>query len=279
MKHSLVYVKTHKTAGSTLLNIILRLGLSLNLTCIPPRNGHSGYGCPHRLPIHFSIPNGNIFAQHVTFEPRITRLVHPRPPLIVSIVRDPAAQAVSSFMYQLWGHIKKKFGSTNWTDHVQRMGSIKSEDSVYACYYINPQANDLGYFQSMDVQKTVDAYDLIMITEQFDKGLVVLMHFLQTRGWRVTTDHFRYTRASANRGPMIDGDKLHSMMRDVSDSRGISIDRQIYKVVSDRFNAEWSMHETLYNTELESLHVKTSSTCTYCNMDYVRLMSRCAVKL
>ena len=66
VQRGLVYVKTHKTGGSTLLNIILRISITLNLTCTPPANGHKGYGCPRTLPSTLAnLPVSTVFAQRV----------------------------------------------------------------------------------------------------------------------------------------------------------------------------------------------------------------------
>ena len=86
LRRGLVYVKTHKTASSTLVNIILRISIALNATCTPPAHGHSGYGCPFELPRSIEKASiSTVFAQHVTFRPSLLARISPNPPLLVTI--------------------------------------------------------------------------------------------------------------------------------------------------------------------------------------------------
>lgn len=264
-ERGLVFVKTHKTAGSTVLNIILRLSIASNLTCTPPANGHSGYGCPRRLPPLRKIRVAKVFAQHVTFEPRLVMRVNPSP-LVVTIMREPTSQAVSAYLYPLWAHLRKRVGGANWTDHLARLE--RDAASALSCHYNNSQAHDMGYASFRSIARTADAYDLVLITEEFDRSLMLLAHMLAGSGWDVDARDLKY--AVTNQGRSVtNAREIASMRRLVATSPLLALDLPLYAEARTRLEVKWRASGMSGRPAL--------ATCVLpvCATDYVKLMRRC----
>ena len=210
VQRGLVYVKTHKTGGSTLLNIILRMSIALKLTCTPPANGHLGYGCPKKLPSTLAnLSMSTVFAQHVAFVPHLLERIAPKPPLLVTIMREPVSQAISAYAYPQWDHIRRAIGGTNWTDHIAKLE--RGVRPGLSCYFNNSQAQDMGYDHYRNIARTVAAYDLILITEEFDKSLMLFKRLLARHGWPLTDRDLRYVVRN-NASTSIDQQTMLSML-------------------------------------------------------------------
>merc|ERR1711920_235454 len=110
-------------------------------------------------------------------------------------------QAISSYLYHHWKHIRRAIGGTNFTDHVARLE--RGVRHGLSCYFNNSQAHDMGYEYYRNPGRTVAAYDLILITEEFDKSLLLLKRLLARHGWPLTDRDLTYvvdkgTRASVS---------------------------------------------------------------------------------
>ena len=267
VRRGLVYVKTHKTASSTLLNIILRMSIALNLTCTPPANGHKGYGCPMTLPSTLSnLSVSTVFAQHVAFAPGLLERIAPKPPLLITVMREPVDQAISAYLYPAWKHIRQAIGGTNWTDHVARLE--RGVRHGLSCFFNNSQAHDMGYEYYRNPELAVAAYDLILITEDFDKSLLLLKRLLARHGWPLTDRDLTYV--VSNKGSVsIDQQTTLSMRRVIADSPLIAHDRGLYDKAKQRFDAEWRA------SKLQAPPPLASCVDEACGVDYLPLMRRC----
>lgn len=274
IRRGLVVVKTHKTAGSTLVDIILRLGVALNVSCVKPAHGHSGYGCPHVLPPAPSyMSRATIFAQHVTFRPELLSYINPRPPLVVTIMRDPVDQAISAYLYPAWRHIRAVVGGANWTDHLARLGRTlefpRQNPTLRSvlCYYVNSQAHDMGYAHYGNVVDTINAYNLVMLMERFDESLTLLRILLAHEGWRVSPKLLSYTKQNTNHNKPSD-DSVLVMRHAVAASPIIATDLQLYALARTHFDRRWRG---------ASVPADKYDKCMYlCNVDYVNLMHKCS---
>jgi galactosylceramide sulfotransferase len=269
VRRGLVYVKTHKTAGSTLLNIILRISISLNMTCVSPANGHSGYGCPYHMRSSLDQGIANVFAQHVTFRPQLLHWITPRPPLLLTIMRDPIAQSISAYLYPAWKHLRQRVGGKNWTDHLARVERGVADN--LACYYNNSQARDMGYDHFRDVDMLVRAYDAILLTEEFDRSLILLGALLSQHGWKVQHSDLSYAVVN-RRVESVDAHLMQAMRAIVATSSLIAIDTQVYERARRRFEAVWA------KSHLETKIPPKRCASQTCRSDYVDLMSKCSLR-
>lgn len=100
----LYFVKTHKTGGSTLANILLRQALAHGWpVCLPViDDAHMGWPRPPSL-ADVALPTGSrscrLVAHHALFRPALRRQLFPRRPFTFALARDPLRQLKSALFY------------------------------------------------------------------------------------------------------------------------------------------------------------------------------------
>ena len=272
----LIFVKTHKTGGTTVANILLRIGITLGLSCVPPINGDSGLGCPHKL-----FPNVNImksaklFAQHVTYDPKLLSMTS-NPPLLITIFRNPVSQAISAFRYSRWQHILNRFGNTDWNDHINRLN--RSDIHNTSCYYMNSQSHDLGFSNNLKcspfewVQKIIRSFDLIMITEYFKESLILCKTLLNNAGWNVKFKDLAYL--VQNKENNIISKYAYKQMSDsLKYSKSINIDLLLYEKAHNKFRNLWNRDKARNEKQLKKVLICENTECRQDNIELMRLCS------
>ncbi|XP_068612199.1 galactose-3-O-sulfotransferase 3-like [Brachionichthys hirsutus] len=193
-KHTNVaFLKTHKTASSTMQNIMFRFAERHNLTVALPVES-----CGHR----FCYPNSfnpdfvhphtkppNIVASHMRFNKKELQRLMPNDTIYITIMREPSSMFESSFSYNLNGcatfrrvpnHSLEAFLADP-----RRYYRPDEKDSMFARNFLvfdlgrdnDHPATDAAYVQDLlaEVEQT---FSLVMITDYFDESLVVLRHLL-----------------------------------------------------------------------------------------------------
>ncbi|KAJ8039000.1 Galactosylceramide sulfotransferase [Holothuria leucospilota] len=187
---SVVLVKTHKTASSTIGSIIGRYGVERNLTFALPRNSNSMFGdVPFRSTMLLSSPsNGgfHLLISHVPFNRTTVQDVMKPEVKYITILRDPVAQFYSGvhfFKLNDFFNISKDIYAQNFD--IKAFLRRISECETYACRVIyNGQMFDLGLltntFSDMSmasiedkIQKIEKDLDLVLIQEYFDESLLL----------------------------------------------------------------------------------------------------------
>ncbi|XP_068164919.1 galactose-3-O-sulfotransferase 3-like [Antennarius striatus] len=193
-KHTnLVFVKTHKTAGSTMQNLLFRFAQHHNLTVALPAEFCDHKFCYPSLFSHtFVRPNTippNIMTSHLRFNMKELQLVMPKDTIYITILREPSFMFESLFNYflnycdsfrRVPNHSLETFLADPWQYY-----RPNEEDSVYAR---NTMTFDLGkdkdhpptdaaYVQAF-LAEMEQAFSLVMITDYFDESLIVLRHLL-----------------------------------------------------------------------------------------------------
>ncbi|KAM6949101.1 galactose-3-O-sulfotransferase 3 [Aplochiton taeniatus] len=193
-KHTNVaFLKTHKTASSTMQNLLFRFAERNNLTvALPVQNcGHmfcypsafSGrFVHPHTLP-------ANMVASHMRFGRAELRRLMPNDTLYVTIVREPASMFESLFSYfnQYCQSFKRvPNGSLEaFLDEPWRYYRPEEKDSMYARNTLtfdlggdkDRASGDAAYARDF-VAEVERVFALVMIAEHFDESLVLLRHLL-----------------------------------------------------------------------------------------------------
>ncbi|MBZ3888043.1 Galactose-3-O-sulfotransferase 2 [Sciurus carolinensis] len=208
---NIMFLKTHKTASSTVLNILYRFAEGHNLTTALPAGSrfHLGYpwlflaryvegaqqGSPG-APRHF-----NIMCNHLRFNLPEVQKVMPNNTFYFSILRNPVAQLESSFVY--------------YKDSVPAFRGLRSLDEFLAepqrhydaslglrnAYARNHMWFDLGFDNNAAAEEgyvrarlaeVERRFQLVLIAEHFDESLVLLRRRLR---WRV--DDVVYFRLNA----------------------------------------------------------------------------------
>ncbi|KFO22562.1 Galactose-3-O-sulfotransferase 2, partial [Fukomys damarensis] len=199
---NIMFLKTHKTASSTVLNILYRFAEMHNLSVALPQgpNIHLGYPClftahyvegalqagPHLGPPR----QFNIMCNHLRFNLPEVQKVMPKDTFYFSILRHPVAHLESSFTY--------------FKDYTPAFRAARSLDAFLEApqRFYNASAGlrnayarkgmwfDLGYDSDAPAE---DAYvrarlaelerrfQLVLIAEHFDKSMVLLRRLLRWR--------------------------------------------------------------------------------------------------
>ena len=197
--HHVLFLKTHKTGGSTITNILNRYGDTKNLTFVLPRQKQLfTFLWPARFRVAYSAPlynfGANIMCNHARFNKRPMNYLFPKErSRYITILRDPITQYESVFNFM---HFAKPLGFKDEDDPLgtflkfpppfQEIRPLMK--STLALHLVrNPMLFDLGldfrYYQNVTAVeryiKFVDTeFDLVMILEHFDESLLLLKRLL-----------------------------------------------------------------------------------------------------
>lgn len=195
-KTHIVFLKTHKTASSTILNILYRFGEKRNLTFALPLNKNSQLFYPFYFAPHFvegvtsrRVSEFHIMCNHMRFKKSEVAKVMPRDTFYFSILRNPVSMMESIFIY--YKSIPAFHGKRTLDDFFNSSRTQYNASIVNNHYAHNILAFDFGLnnsatVESPDLEKQVsDAisaierdFRLILISEYFEESMVLLRHYL-----------------------------------------------------------------------------------------------------
>uniref|UniRef100_A0A8C4NC49 Galactose-3-O-sulfotransferase 1b n=1 Tax=Eptatretus burgeri TaxID=7764 RepID=A0A8C4NC49_EPTBU len=191
--HNIMFLKTHKAAGSTVLNILLRFGQKYSLRFALPRRTNDfsypeffkrDYVDGYAPGTHF-----NILANHLRFCRKELHEVMPADTIYITILRDPGLLFDSSFHYfaPLVPFTWNFGGGITVEEFLRDPWYYYRPSGLNAHLLKNLQAFDLGLDYNLNstdpyvdelfhnIEKT---FKLIMISEYFDESLVLLKDLL-----------------------------------------------------------------------------------------------------
>lgn len=193
-KHTnILFLKTHKTASSTMQNLLFRFAERHNLTVGLPvlACGHQfcyprAFSAHH---VHLRNLTPNIITNHMRFNRAELRRLMPNDTLYVTILREPSSMFESLFSYfnQYCQSFKRvPNGSLEaFLDEPWRYYRPDENDSMYAR---NTLTFDLGgdkdrpaadeVYARAFVAEVERVFSLVMIAEHFEESLVLLRHLL-----------------------------------------------------------------------------------------------------
>lgn len=194
----LIFMKTHKTGGTTLQMIIHIYGYYRNLSFVihaTEGSGHIGY---HEIDVVNLLPpisvstndyqnykDYNIFASHLKYNRTALDFIMKKNSRYISILRDPVTQFESAFVF--FGYYENMNGTTTelkidqWLDdpeHYRHLGDPRAW-----LYVNNNQIYDLGLSDedfkdeakvSKYIAKLSHEFDLVLLMEYFDESLLLL---------------------------------------------------------------------------------------------------------
>uniref|UniRef100_A0A8C1WJN3 Galactose-3-O-sulfotransferase 2 n=1 Tax=Cyprinus carpio TaxID=7962 RepID=A0A8C1WJN3_CYPCA len=195
-KNHIVFLKTHKTASSTILNILYRYGESHNLTFALPLNMHSQLFYPAFFAAHFvegvrtrSVKEFHILCNHMRFNSQEVRKVMPKDTFYFSILRNPVAMMESLFVYY---KAIPAFHAVKSLEEFLIQGGRSYNASVPNNHYARniltfdfgldntaPESDTELDRRSAEIIAAMERdFSLILISEYFDESLVLLKHAL-----------------------------------------------------------------------------------------------------
>ncbi|KFO70608.1 Galactose-3-O-sulfotransferase 2, partial [Cuculus canorus] len=191
-KTDIVFLKVHKSASSTVMNVLFRFGDTHNLTFVFPIGGGNQLHYPHHFlakAVQGFSPGSprrfNILCHHMRFlQPEVQKVVSSSA-VYFSILRNPVQLMESSFMY---------YKSTSAFSHARSLEEFLSQPYRYynpergdRHYARNLMAFDFGFNPDAEVSarrvqlmlKAIEAsFDLLLISEYFDESMVLLKELL-----------------------------------------------------------------------------------------------------
>ncbi|KAB5550106.1 hypothetical protein PHYPO_G00049880 [Pangasianodon hypophthalmus] len=195
-KNHIVFLKTHKTASSTILNILYRYGDTNNLTFALPVYMHSQLFYPRYFMSHFvegmKSRRGtefHIMCNHMRFQGSEVRKVMPLDTFYFSILRNPVSMMESIFTY--YKAIPAFHNFRTLEDFLLDNGRSYNASLPNNHYALNILTFDFGFKNSalsdkaelderaMAIISAVEKeFHLILISEYFDESMVLLRHAL-----------------------------------------------------------------------------------------------------
>ncbi|XP_063305739.1 galactose-3-O-sulfotransferase 4 [Pelobates fuscus] len=186
-KRHIVFLKTHKTAGSTILNILHRYGDRNGLIfAMPfkyqfsyPNLFHSrrvkGYSTPNR-------PSYDILCHHMRFNLPEVRKVMPSDSVYFTILRDPATMAESSFSYyrSVSSAFKKSPSFKAFIANPSKYYQPGERSNHYARNLLwfdlgfNPDASFTETLARAGARAVEGIFNLVLFAEHFDESMILL---------------------------------------------------------------------------------------------------------
>uniref|UniRef100_A0A8B9V945 Galactose-3-O-sulfotransferase 2 n=1 Tax=Anas zonorhyncha TaxID=75864 RepID=A0A8B9V945_9AVES len=191
-KTNIVFLKVHKSASSTVMNILFRFGEMHNLSFAFPLKGGPQLFYPQHFMARFvqgfspgKPPRFNILCHHMRFlQPEVQKVV-PSTAVYFSILRNPVQLMESSFVY---------YKGTSAFSRARSLEEFLSQPY----HYYNPTASDSHYARNLMtfdfgfnpdgevsakrvhlMLKAIEAsFDLLLISEYFDESMVLLKETL-----------------------------------------------------------------------------------------------------
>ncbi|XP_047462463.1 galactose-3-O-sulfotransferase 4 isoform X2 [Mugil cephalus] len=187
----IMFLKTHKTASSTMLNILYRFGEERNLRFALPLGYQLGYPLPfnaHRVKGYQGprVVEYNIMCNHMRFHKSEVEKVMPEDTFYFSIIRDPVALAESSFAYykEVAPAFRKAKVLGDFADDPMKYYDPRLRNNHYArnlLWFDFGMDNNANFSMAL-AQRGEDAirqtFKLILVSEYFDESMILLRHAL-----------------------------------------------------------------------------------------------------
>lgn len=186
-----MFLKTHKTASSTVLNMLYRYGEEHGLRFGLPMGYQFGYPLPfnaHRVKGYRGprVADFSIMGNHMRFNKPEVEKVMPADTFYFSIVRDPVALAESSYAYYkaVAPAFKKAKGLGDFANDPAKYYDPRLRNNHYARnllwfdFGMDHNANFSLALARRGEAAVRRAFKLILVSEYFDQSMVLLRHAL-----------------------------------------------------------------------------------------------------
>ncbi|XP_077084439.1 galactose-3-O-sulfotransferase 4 isoform X1 [Siphateles boraxobius] len=187
----IMFLKTHKTASSTVLNLLYRFGEERGLKFALPVGYQFGYPLPfiaqrvkgYRGP---HVAEFDIMGNHMRFNKPEVEKVMPADTFYFSILRDPLALAESSYAYykNVAPAFRRAKGLGDFADNPYKYYDPRLRNNHYArnLMWFDFGLDHTSNFSLALVKRGVAAvrrnFKLILLSEYFDQSMVLLRHAL-----------------------------------------------------------------------------------------------------
>ncbi|KAB1251746.1 Galactose-3-O-sulfotransferase 3 [Camelus dromedarius] len=191
---TVAFLKTHKTAGTTVQNILFRFAERHNLTVALPHPSCEHQFCyPRNFSAHFVHPATrppHVLASHLRFDRAELQRLMPPGTVYVTILREPAAMFESLFSYyNQYCPAFRRVPNASLEAFLRAPEAYYRAGEHFAMFAHNTLAYDLGgdnersprddaaYLAGL-IRQVEEVFSLVMIAEYFDESLVLLRRLL-----------------------------------------------------------------------------------------------------
>ncbi|NWR81622.1 G3ST2 sulfotransferase, partial [Centropus unirufus] len=190
---NVMFLKTHKTASSTILNIMFRFAERYNLTVALPADQLFHLGYPKTFMAHFVEEfeaigqNYNIMCNHLRFNPSEVQKVMAANTFYFSILRNPIPLLESAYVYyknsvpafRISKDVNEYLASPlKYYHRANYRQNIYARNIMWFDFgYDNNAEDDEEYIQEV-VKEIEQNFQLILIAEYFDESMILLKHTL-----------------------------------------------------------------------------------------------------
>lgn len=192
-KMNIMFMKTHKTASSTILNILFRFGEKHKLKfAFPDGRNDFFYPSPFLCSQVKDYRPGqcfNVVCNHMRFDRQEVAKLLPPDAVYVTILRDPADLFESSFHYY---HKAVPFtwrisGENKLTEFLNSPQTFYSPEAFNSFYLKNLLFFDFGFDNNVEpddprvttgIQYLLKQFNLVLIAEYFEESLILLKNTL-----------------------------------------------------------------------------------------------------
>ncbi|XP_033895773.2 uncharacterized protein LOC117423752 [Acipenser ruthenus] len=190
-KTHIVFLKTHKTASSTILNILYRFGDARNLTFALPHGKHNQLFYPFYFTAFFvegfkskTIKEYDIMCNHMRFHISEVRKVMPEDSFYFSILRNPVTMMESSFSYYKYIPAFSKVSTLDqflqdpWSHYNASLpNNHYAKNLLMFDFGFNNNGKDERHL-NLSIAMIAKTFNLILISEYFDESMILLKNAL-----------------------------------------------------------------------------------------------------
>ncbi|XP_066553504.1 uncharacterized protein LOC136753579 [Amia ocellicauda] len=191
-KTHIVFLKTHKTASSTILNILYRFGDSRNLTFALPLSRHNQLFYPLYFAAPFvegfrskTVKGYDIMCNHMRFLASEVKKVMPQDSFYFSILRNPITMMESIFSYYKsipsFNKVQNldEFLTSPWQHYNASLtNNHYAKNLLTFDFGFNNNGNDSQRYTNMTIVMIEQKFHLILISEYFDESMILLKNAL-----------------------------------------------------------------------------------------------------
>ncbi|KAM3874281.1 galactosylceramide sulfotransferase [Diretmus argenteus] len=212
-KVNIMFIKTHKTASSTILNILFRFGEKHKLKfAFPDGRNDFFYPSPFQCSQVKEYQPGecyNIVCNHMRFDAQEVAKLLPADAVYITILRDPAELFESSFHYYhravplTW----RIDGDNKLAEFLHHPRTFYSPDAYNSFYLKNLLFFDFGFDNNLEpddprvvtvIETLSKSFHLVLIAEYFEESLILLK---DTLCW--TMEDLLFFKQNARKGSSV----------------------------------------------------------------------------
>ncbi|XP_067879642.1 galactose-3-O-sulfotransferase 2-like isoform X2 [Heterodontus francisci] len=186
-KTHVMFLKTHKTASSTILNILYRFGEARNLTFALPNSYQFGYPflfSTRKIKFYSPIKmqEYHIICNHMRFfRPQVEKVMA-KGTFYFSILRSPVTLAESSFTYYkgtstAFRQVQslEQFLREPWKYYSAKdRGNQYARNLMWFDFGFDSNANDTKDYVDVVLKEISSTFHLILLSEYFDESMILL---------------------------------------------------------------------------------------------------------